>query len=175
MATEAGKFFENALTLNGSNSIKLEFTECPNMENTYVIVSNNTEDQQRRIDQLSAQVSNSKDVVKLLDHVNWRMFIYSCEQTCSNVLYSENEFQNDCTNSTCCLSGSIGDLLFYSSRYDRRGLSNLSWLVMSAWFVLLIFGLLCLLGNIFVIYDKTKRKKKKKKKRKKKKKDLLQK
>ena len=157
MSTGADKFFENALTLNGNNSIKVYFTKCRNIKDTYVIVSNNTEGQQRHIDQLSAQVSNSEDVIKLLDHVNWRMFIYSCEQTCSNVLYSETQFQNDCTNSTCCLSGSIGDLLFYSSRYDRRDLNDLTSLIMSAWFAFLIVGLLCLLGNIFVIYDKTKR------------------
>ena len=126
------------------------------MENTYVIVSNNTEDQQRHIDQLSAQVSNSEDVVKLLDHVNWRMLIYLCEQTCSNFSYSENEFQNDCPNSTCCFSNRINDLLFYSYRFDEKSLNYLNSLVMSAWFGLLIFGLLCLLGNIFVICDKTK-------------------
>ena len=98
MATRAGKFFENALNFNGSNSIKVDLTKCRNMENTYGIVSNNTEDQQKHINQLSAQVSNSEDVVNLLDHVNWRMFIYSCEKKSSNFSYSENDFQNDCPN-----------------------------------------------------------------------------
>ena len=157
MATEAGKFFENALNLNGNNSIKINFTECRNLENTYVIVSNNTEHQQRHIDQLSAQVINSEDVVKLLDHVNWRMFIYSCDQTCSNFSLSENDFQNDCPSSACCLSSSIDDLLSYSSRYNEKDWNDLNSYAMSAWFVLLILGLLCLLGNIFVICDKTKR------------------
>ena len=155
MVTGASKFFENALILYGNHSIKVDFTKCRNRENTYGIVFNNTEDQQRHIDQLSAQVSNSEDVVKLLDHVNWRMFIYSCEQTCSNFSYSENEFQNDCHNSTCCFSNRIDDLLLYSSRYDGINLNGLNSLVKSAWFVVLMFGLLCLLGNMFVIYDKT--------------------
>ena len=52
--------------------------ECPLEEFTYLIVSNATENQQNSIDQLSTQISNGKDVEKLLDHVNWRMFIYSC-------------------------------------------------------------------------------------------------
>ena len=77
MATEVDVVFENALNLNGNYSIKVDFTKCQYMENTYVIVSNNTEDQQRHINQPSAQVSNSENVVKLLDHVNWRMFSYS--------------------------------------------------------------------------------------------------
>ena len=157
MATEARNFFENALNLNGNISIKGDFTKCPNRDNTYVIVSNDTEDQQRHIDQLSAQVSNSDDVVKLLDHVNWRIFIYSCEQTCSNFLYSQNEFSNDCPNSTCCFSNRIDDLLFHSSRFDDKYSNYLNSIVMSAWFGLLILGLLCLLGNGFVIHDKTKR------------------
>ena len=155
MATEAGKFFGNALNLNGNYSIKVDFSKCRNKENTFIIVSNDTEDQQRHINQLSTQVSNSEDVVKLLDHVNWRMFIYSCEQTCSNFSYSESEFQNDCPNSTCCFSNRIDDLLLYSSRYDGINLNGLNSLVKSAWFVVLMFGLLCLLGNMFVIYDKT--------------------
>ena len=156
MATKAGKFFENVLNLNGNYTIKVDFTKCRNMDNTYVFISNGTEDQQRHIDQLSAQVSNSEDLVKLLDHVNWRMFTYSCEQTCSNFSHAENEFQNGCHNSACCLRGNIDDLLSYRSQYYGSDLSDLNLLVMSAWFVLLIFGLLCLLGNICVIYNKTK-------------------
>ena len=157
MATEASKFFENALNFNGNNSIKVNFTKCLSLENTYVVVSNDTENQRRHIDQLSAQVLDSEDVVKLLDQVNWRMFIYSCEQTCSNFSYSENEFQNDCPSSACCLSSSIDDLLSYSSRYNEKDWNDLNSRAISAWFVFLILGLLCLLGNIFVVCDKTKR------------------
>ena len=155
MATKASKLIENALNFSGNYSTKVDFTKCLNMENTYGIVSNDTEDQQRHIDQLSAHVSNSEDVVKLLDQVNWRMYIYSCEQTCSNFSYSENEAQNDCPNSTSCLSGCIDDLLLYSTWYYEKVLNNKNSLVTSAWFVLLVFGLLCLLGNIFVVSDKT--------------------
>ena len=125
------------------------------MDNTYGIVSNNTRDQQRLIDKPSAQVSNNKGVVNLLDDVNWRMFIYSCEQTCSNFSYSENEFQNDCPNSTCCFSNRIDDLLLYSFRWDRFECFKFACNVGSAWLVLLIFSLLRMLGNSFVIYDKT--------------------
>ena len=95
------------------------------------------------------------NVVKLLDQVNWRMYIYSCEQTCSNFSYSDNEFRNVCPSSTCCFSDRIDDLLLYSFRYNGRDANDVNSLVTSAWFVLLIFGLLCLLGNIFVICDKT--------------------
>ena len=154
MVIGASKFFGNALILYGNYSIKVDFSKCRNTENTYGIAINNTEDQQRHIDQLSAQVSNSEDVVKLLDHVNWRMFIYSCKQTCSNISYSENEFHY---YSASCLRGNIDDLLFYSSQYDAKNSNDFNSLIMSTWFFLLIFGLLCLLGNIFVICDKTKR------------------
>ena len=153
MFTGVDKFFENALTLNGNNSIKVYFTECQNVKDIYAIVSNSTKNQQRQINQLSAQVSDSEDVIKLLDHVNWRMFIYSCEQICSNFSYSEYELQDDCPKSACCFSDRINDLLCY----EEQPVNALNSLVMSAWFVLLILGLLCLLGNIFVIYDKTKR------------------
>ena len=150
MATEASKFFENALKFNGNNSIKVDFTKCRNMENIYGIVSNNAEEQQRHIDQLSAQVSDSEDVVNLLDHVNWRMFIYSCKQTCSNFSFPENEFQYDCPSSACCFRGSIDDLLFDLSQYDYRiGSSDLNSLVISTWFVFFNIRPALLVGKYF--------------------------
>ena len=61
------------------------------MKSTYVVLSDNTENPQRPIDQLSAEVSNSENVLKLLDHENWRMLICLCGQSCSNFSYSEYE------------------------------------------------------------------------------------
>ena len=141
--------------INDSDLIKLDL-ECPIQEQSFVIISNASNEQQSNIDQLSAQISSSKDVETLLDHVNWRMFIYLCEQTCSNFSYSEYEFQGDCSNdSSCCLSNSIDDLLLFSSECGNSSCTTLvNFYAARTWFIFVLLGLLCLLGNIVVIYDK---------------------
>ena len=67
-------FYRPNNDVNDSYLIKLGL-ECPTQEQFFVIISNASNEQQSNIDQLSAQISSSKDVETLLDHVNWRMFI----------------------------------------------------------------------------------------------------
>ena len=137
---------------NQSNLIQVNFT-CPSDEFRYVLVSNNTDDSQRTIDQLSSQVSSSEDVENLLDHVNWRLFIYLCGGTCQNFTYSTYEFHDVCSNSSCCFSDSINDISHTSSMCGNTSCTNF---VNSAltWYSLLFGGLFCLLGNTVVILDK---------------------
>ena len=76
LANQGSIFYQVNRNTSNITLIPLD-VECPIEEFTYLIISNTTEDQQNSIDQLSTQISNGKDVEKLLDHVNWRMFIYS--------------------------------------------------------------------------------------------------
>ena len=80
LANEGSIFYQVDRNTTNITLIPLD-VECLIKEFTYLIVSNATEDQQNSIGQLSTQISNGKDVEKLLDHVNWRMFIYSCVET----------------------------------------------------------------------------------------------
>ena len=139
--------------------IKSDFEfECPLKESAYVIVSDSTNEQQKKIDQLSAQISSSRDVEALLDRVNWRMFIYSSEQICSNFSYSEYEFQNHCSEPTDCFSDSIDDLFNFSLRCGNTSCTNvISAFTNYNWFICLILGIICLLGNMVVIYNKVNR------------------
>ena len=130
--------------------------ECPLEEFTYLIVSNATENQQRHIDQLSTQISNGKDVEKLLNHVHWRMFIYSCVETGGNFSFSEYELQNGCINSSCSFTDTI-DYLFDFPLYCGDNINCSTFLnssLVTQWYIILVLGLLSLIGNIVVIYDK---------------------
>ena len=131
--------------------------ECPIEKFTYLIVSNATKDQQRSIGQLSTQISNGKDVEKLLDHVNWRMFIYSCVETSGDFSFSEYELQDGCMNSSCSFTDAI-DYLFRTALHCGEGINCSSFLnssLITQWYIFLVLGLLCLVGNVVVIYDKT--------------------
>ena len=106
LANEASIFYQ--VNHNTSNITLIPFdVECPIEEFTYLIVSNATKDQQRSIDQLSTQISNGKDVEKLLDHVKWRMFIYSCVETSGGFSFSEYDFQDGCINSSCSFTDTM--------------------------------------------------------------------
>ena len=121
-----------------------------------MIVSNATKDQQRSIDQLSTQISNGKDVEKLLDHVNWRMFIYSCAETSGDFSFSEYELQDGCINSSCSFTDSI-DYLFRFPLYCGDNINCSTFLnssLVTQWYIFLVLGLLSLVGNMVVIYDK---------------------
>ena len=143
---------------NSSNQtlISIDF-ECPIDENTYIVVSRTTEDQQKSIHQQATQVSNSDDVLRLLDHVNWRIFIYSCAQACVNFSFSAYRFQNACSNNTLCsFSDSINDILRLSFQCGNTSCATSfdSHLIMK-WYIFFVFGLFSFIGNIVVISDKT--------------------
>ena len=130
--------------------------ECPIEEFAYLIVSNATEDQQNSIGQLSTQISNGKDVEKLLDHVNWRMFIYSCVETSGDFSFSEYELQDGCINSSCSFSDDI-DYLFRFALHCGDNINCSTFLnssLLTKWYIFLVLGLLSLVGNMVVIYDK---------------------
>ena len=145
-------FYRTDYNESNSNLIQVNFT-CSSDEFRYVLVSNNTDDSQRTIDQLSSQVSSSEDVENLLDHVNWRLFIYLCGGTCQNFTYSRYEFHDVCSNSSCCFSDSINDVSHTSSMCGNTSCTNFVNST-STWYSLLFGGLLCLLGNSVVILDK---------------------
>ena len=154
-ANEGSIFHQVSRNTSHRTLISLD-VECPLEECTYLIVSNATENQQRYIDQLSTQISNGKDVEKLLDHVNWRMFIYSCVDNSCDFSFSEYEIQDGCINSSCSFTDTI-DHLFYFPLYcgDNMNCSTfLNSYLVTHWYIFLVLGLLSLVGNIVVIYDK---------------------
>ena len=146
-------FYQTNYNQSYSNLIQDDF-ECPSGGFRYVVVSNNTVNSQKTIDQLSSQVSSSEDVENLLDRVNWRLFIYLCGKTCQNFTYSKYELHNVCSNSSCCLSDSINDV---SRSFPSCGNTSCTNFINSSspWYSLLLVGLFCLLGNTVVILDKT--------------------
>ena len=131
------------------------FFEC-SAKDTYIIVSHSSTEEHQRINQLSLQITKSEDVEKLLDHVNWTMLIYSCDQpSCYNSTGLEHDFQNICYNSSCCFTNSLDDVLQSSSSCGSRSCTDsVNSQSTAQWYGLLIFGLLCLLGNVFVVCDK---------------------
>ena len=145
-------FYQTNYNQSYSNLIQGDF-ECPSGGFRYVVVSNNTVNSQKTIDQLSSQVSSSEDVENLLDHVNWRLFIYLCGKTCQNFTYSKYELHHMCSNSSCCLSDSINDV---SRSFPSCGNTSCTNFINSSspWYSLLLVGLFCLLGNTVVILDK---------------------
>ena len=55
---------------------------CPFESSTYVIISNTTDANREKVIELSSEISNSQDVEAILDLVSWKMFLYSCQQSC---------------------------------------------------------------------------------------------
>ena len=154
MAYQGSIFYRYNYILINSNTISLNL-ECPIEEYTYLIVSNTTEDKIEN-NCASTRVSSSEDVLTLLDHVNWRMFIYSCKHTCSNFSYSEYKLQYDCSNSSCTFTDSIDVLFFFPLQCDNNTscTSYLNSSVITQWYIFLVLGFVALVGNIVVIYDK---------------------
>jgi len=134
----------------GENCLKAVDLECPIMEYTYVIISNTSKDQQRNIEELSSQVTSSEDVEALLDQVNWRMFVYLCEQACTNYIYSTCFFHGACSNSSCSFTNSTDDIFSSSQCHYVSCTEHNS---NNTWHIFFVLGLLCLLGNVVVIYD----------------------
>ena len=148
-------FYRQDYDATNNNIVKIDL-DCPIERHTYVIISNTTAEQQQSIDQLSTQVSNSKDVEALLDRVNWRMFIYSCEKSNESFLYSSFELQNNCYSSSCSFTDSIDDLFSFNLECGNTTscASVLDSSLITKWYIFFIFGLISLFGNIVVISDK---------------------
>ena len=155
LANEGSIFHQVNCNTSNITLIPLD-VECPIEEFTYLIVSNATEDQQSSIGLLSTQISNGKDVEKLLDHVNWRMFIYSCVETSGDFSFSQYDLQDGCINSSCSFTDSM-DYLFRFRLHCGDNINCSTFLnssFVTQWYIFLVLGLLSLVGNMAVIYDK---------------------
>ena len=156
MANQGSFYHRQAFNISNGNLINIK-TNCPIAEKTNLIISNNTEDQQRYIDQFSTQISSSEDVETLLNHVNWRMFVYSCERASEDFAYSDYELQNNCSNSSCSFTDSLDDLFFFSLECGNNSCTTyLNSSLITHWYIFLLLGFLALLGNAIVICDKIK-------------------
>ena len=96
-------------------------------------------------------------MLRLLNHVNWRIFISSCAQACDNFSFSAYQFQNTCSNNTLCLfSDSINDILRFSFQCGNTSCaSSFDSHPITKWYIFFVLGLFSLIGNIVVISDKT--------------------
>ena len=147
-------FHQPKYNQNNSNLVHVNL-ECSSDEFKYVIISNNTGNSQKIIDRLSSQVSSSEGVENLLDHVNWRLFIYLSGEACQNSTYSRYELHDVCSNSSRCFSDSIDDISHTSSMCGNTSCTKfVNSFSGGKWYFVLILGLLCLLGNSVVILDK---------------------
>ena len=142
-----------------SNDISYNSTlnlTCQNKSSqTFLIVSNTSEPNRRRVMKLASNISASEDVAALLDLVSWNMFKYFCQQTCDDNGFKIKSF---CPNAAmCCLNNSMGEFLFFNPKCGPSGCIGLVDLyVISKWFIFLFCGLLCMFGNFVVIYYKLK-------------------
>jgi len=155
---QESRFYQQENGLSKNNLIEVDIA-CSDMDYThsYVIVSNTTETQQRSMKNLTTQISNYKDAEKLLEGINWRMFISLYEQNCKNFTYSTYELENVGCNSSCCFSDSIDDLFYCVKQCENISCNNEvnSFASTIAWYIIFILGIFCLIGNVVVIYDKT--------------------
>ena len=142
-----------------SNDISYNSTlnlTCQNKSSqTFLIVSNTSEPNRRRVMKLASNISASEDVAALLDLVSWNMFKYFCQQTCDDNGFKIKSFSPYAA--MCCLNNSMGEFLFFNPKCGPSGCIGLVDLyVISKWFIFLFFGLLCMFGNFVVIYYKLK-------------------
>ena len=128
---------------------------CAVQSFTYVIVSNTTEVNRRKIIELARGVSSAEDAEALLDLVQWKIFVQSCREPCDNFTKLETALGNFCPNSSCRFSDRIDEIL---QRFPDCFCSSCSSFtesfIISKWGIFLALGILCLVGNIIVIFDR---------------------
>ena len=148
-------FYREKQNSTNRNLISIDL-ECPIEKNTYIVVSRTTKNQQKSIHQLATQVSNIGEVLRLLDHVNYRIFIYPCAQVCDDFSFSAYWFQNPCSSNTLCLfSDSIDDKLHFPPQYGNSSCASLfDSHPIKKWYICFVLGLFSLIGNIVVISEK---------------------
>ena len=104
------------------------------------------------------KVSNSKDVEELLDQINWKIYVYRCfnDQACNHVVLKK--MSNLCFNSSCCFSNNVEDIFSQFPHCNSLNCTNFQEYVQSSflakWFIFLVLGCVCLLGNSVVIKQK---------------------
>ena len=130
---------------------------CPR---TFLIVSNNSDLNHRNESTFGLSPKSYKDVELLLDSVNWKLFVYSCENVAQNN-YSFPEF--DFQFRICCegTTGHFTDRLTPvlnstkppdcpSSQCNRQQIC----VFYNRWRPIFIFGSICIFGNLVVIIQK---------------------
>ena len=145
-------FYQLDNGISNNTVIELDI-ECLSKEHMYLIVSNVTKDQQQNLNQLLfGQVTSSEDVERLLDYVNWNIYVYSSKQVCHNFTNLASEVFDVCSNLSCCFTNSTDDIFQFSSQCGNTSCTDsINSYAISRWFVLLIFGILCLIGNVAVM------------------------
>ena len=106
---------------------------------------------------LAPTVSNEKEVKTLLDYVNWKLLVYTCEKSfCNNISIQPYCFHSLCSpNASCCWSNSYEAAVSFRRRCNNSNCSDfLRTSVISHWYIFFILGLFCLSGNFVVIYQK---------------------
>ena len=129
---------------------------------TYVLVRDQTDvNQTTYLHQLSLQATSSTDVEKLLDLVDWKIFVCTCvnRTTCSeNVPEKWKVLSSTCQNATCCFSNHVADIFFPIRHCNSGNCSSFREFVQgfpfTAWYIFLILGCICLFGNFVVIIQK---------------------
>ena len=128
---------------------------CAVQPTTYVIVSNTTEVNRRKIIELAPKISCAEDAEALLELVQWKIFVQSCRQPCDNFTKLETLLGNFCPNSSCRFSDRIDEILHRMPDCFCSSCSSFTEsFIISKWGIFLALGILCLIGNIIVIFDK---------------------
>ena len=121
----------------------------------YVIVSNTTEVNRRKIIELAPEVSSAEETEALLELVQWKIFVQSCQAPCDNFTKLETLLGNFCPNSSCRFSDRIDEILQRMPDCSCSSCSSFTKsFIISKWGIFLALGILSLIGNIIVIFDK---------------------
>jgi len=137
--------------INSSNT-------CAIKPQTYIVVSKATERLKQNLIAVAAQVSSGEDVEDLLNDVDWKLFIYTCGKPhlCNDLSDTNYTPQNDCLlNTSCCFSNRSEAIYFFTPKCDTQNCTDfLQSSVITKWYIFFILGILCLLGNFIVIFQK---------------------
>ena len=138
----------------GSHNFTINL-DCAVQPSTYVIVSNTTEVNRGKIIELAPGVSSAEDAEALLDLVQWKIFVQSCREPCDNFTKLKTLLRNFCPNSSCRFSDRIDEILQRSPDCSCSSCSSFTEsFIISKWGIFLALGILCLIGNIIVIFDR---------------------
>ena len=130
---------------------------CSIIPKTFALVSNMTESAKNKVAQFGSRVSSEKDVETLLDYINWKLFVYVCENSfCNSTTNQQQHFQHLCAfDASCCFTNSYKVLIPFSRRCKNPNCINfLPKSFIAHWYIFLVLGLFCLFGNFVVIYQK---------------------
>ena len=143
-------------TINLHESNFSQSNLCPIKPPTFILVFNSSSS--RNLLGLASQVTSGEDVESLLDHLKWRIFVYTCENQhyCNNITNIEYGLQNTrLENTSCCFSDKPQAIFASKPSCDSSNCTDfLASHVITKWYIFFILGMLCLFGNLFVIVQK---------------------